>query len=327
VPSPPLVIPPALRDRARRQEGLVSTRQARDAGLTDQQVHRLLRSGRWQRVTRGVHDTSEPGRPELDPHDGRRRRAALTAALACPTAVVSGAAALVLHGVQGAPLEVTPEVTTVDGTSRRGPRGVVVRRWAEPLHAEVEGFRVARVDDALLQAAWTVGRRHGVALMDSARQQLLVSPEAFALAAARDRRRPGGRGRAAWWTSSDPRAESPAETWARLTCTDRGFPPDVLQLPVDDGHGRPVARVDLAWRLPDGTVLLVEIDGHDVHSLPGAVLHDRARQNLLLGARLLRFTGREAWDGTAARRVAAVLLAGGWRPRVPPPGYRYRIPS
>jgi very-short-patch-repair endonuclease len=71
----------------------------------------------------------------------------------------------------------------------------------------------------------------------------------------------------------------------------------------------------------------VEIDGRDVHSRPDAVLHDRARQNLLTGrgTTLLRFTGREAWDGTAAARIAAVLAAAGRHRPLPPPGYRFRL--
>jgi hypothetical protein len=327
VPTPPLTVPPALLQRARAQEGLLSVRQCHEAGITDARLHRLVRQGRWTRPTRGVYDTGEPSALDLDAHDRRRRRAALLGPLAYPGSVATGVAALVLHGVQGAPPVVVPEVTFPDGGARRGSGPVRVRRLRLDRSVDVFGVPCADVADALVQATTTSDRLHAVALMDSARHRRLITPAAFERAAARACRLPGGPARAAWWTASDPRAESPAETWARLTCADAGFRPDCLQLPVDDGTGRQVARVDLAWLLPDGGVVLVEIDGHDVHSLPDALLRDRDRQNRLVGRRtiVLRFAGREARDGTAARRVGAVLLAEGWHRQVPPRGFRYRL--
>ncbi|NOV98449.1 type IV toxin-antitoxin system AbiEi family antitoxin domain-containing protein [Isoptericola halotolerans] len=326
MPTPRLVVPTRLLLRAQVQEGLVSVRQARAEGMTDAQLHRLVRSHRWLRVARGVYDTREPGILDLDPYDRRRRRAAVLGALAHPGSIVTGVAALVLHGVQGAPTSVTPEVTMPDRTDRKGSGAVRVRRVTTNGHVEVHGLRSAMVADALVQAVPTVGRRHAVALMDSARQQRLIDADGFALAAQLDRRRPGGVRRRGWWQASRRQAESPAETWARLTCTDRGVRPDVLQLPVDDASGRQVARVDLAWLLPDGGALLVEIDGRDVHDRPDAVLRDRDRQNRLAGRRslVLRFTGREAWDGTAAARVAAVLEKERWHPQRPPATFRFR---
>lgn len=327
MPTPRLVVPPRLLLRAQVQEGLVSTRQARSAGLTDAQLHRLVRSRRWRRVVRGVYDTGEPGILDLDAYDRRRRRAAVLGPLAYPGSITTGVAALVLHGVQGAPTTVTPEVTMPDRTARTGSDAVRVRRVTTDGYVEVYGLRCATVTDALAQAVPTVDRRHAVALMDSARRQRSINPGDFARAARLDRRRPGGLRRRAWWQASSRWAESPAETWARLTCADRGVPPDVLQLPVDDGTGRQVARVDLAWLLPDGGALLVEIDGRDVHDLPEAVLKDRDRQNRLAGRRslVLRFTGREAWDGTVAARVAAVLEAERWHPQRPPSTFRLRL--
>jgi hypothetical protein len=327
MPSRPLVVPEAVRFFAGSQEGLVSARQCRLAGLTGQQVHRLVTAGRWTRVLRGVYDTGEPSDLELDAYDRRRRRAAVLGPLAYPGSIATGVAALVLHGVQGAPRTVTPEVTFPDGTPRRGAGAVVVRRAPLRRHVALLGVPCAVVEDALVQAVPTLGRRHAVALMDSARQRRAIGPAAFERAAGRSRRRPGGLARTGWWPSSDARAESPAETWARLTCADAGVAPDLLQLPVDDAAGREVARVDLAWLLPDGGALLAEIDGDAVHGTLAALHRDRERQNRIVGRRTIvqRFTGAEAWDGTVAARVREVLTAERWHPQSPPSDFRLRL--
>ncbi|WP_277213608.1 type IV toxin-antitoxin system AbiEi family antitoxin domain-containing protein [Isoptericola croceus] len=327
MPARPLAVPDAVRFFARSQEGLVSARQCRRAGLTGQQVHRLVASGRWSRVLRGVYDTGEPGDLDLDAYDRRRRRSAVLGPLAYPGSVATGVAALVLHDVQGSPQAVTPEVTFPDGTPRRGAGPVVVRRMPLRRHASPMGVPCAVVEDALVQAVPTVGRLHAVALMDSARQRRAIGRATFGRAADRAGRRPGGLARAGWWSSSDARAESPAETWARLTCADAGCGPDLLQLPVDDATGREVARVDLAWLLPDGGALLTEVDGEAVHGTLAALHRDRERQNRIVGRRTIvqRFTGGEAWDGTMAGRVREVLTAERWHPQAPAPGFRLRL--
>src|SRR5262249_49612157 len=101
-------------------------------------------------------------------------------------------------------------------------------------------------------------------------------------------RRAGAAPRRDWWDLADGRAESPLETWLRLTLSDARLPPAQLQWPVRDGEGR-LARLDLAY--PRQRVD-VEADGVSVHDQPGAVYRDRWRQNLLanLGWTVLRFT-------------------------------------
>lgn len=94
------------------------------------------------------------------------------------------------------------------------------------------------------------------------------------------------------------------------------MPPDALQLVVVDRAGRQLGRVDLAWRLPDGTWLLVEIDGAEIHSTPQAVYRDRSRQNALMstgGARLLRFTAGDI-RSRMVTTLSPMLSAAGWSP-------------
>lgn len=83
----------------------------------------------------------------------------------------------------------------------------------------------------------------------------------------------------------------------------------------------------MAWALPGGGVLLVEIDGREVHSRPEALVGDRRRQNRIdtRSTVVRRFTGSEARDGTAAAEVRQVLTAARWTPRPVPDDVAYCI--
>ncbi|MGF0118171.1 type IV toxin-antitoxin system AbiEi family antitoxin domain-containing protein [Promicromonospora sp. Marseille-Q5078] len=313
-PAPP--VPAALARVAGRQEGLVSAAQCREHGVTRSQVAGHVRRKAWDVVAPTVYDVGPPSPGGRHPHDRARRRAAVVGLLAHPGAVATGVCALVLRGVQGAPTVVEPEVTFPDGLSRRARPPVRLRRIVLERWDEIDGFACATVPDAFAQAVPDLDRRHAVALMDSALHRRDVTADGLAQAHDRARTHRGVMRTHSWWGEADGRAESPAETWARLSCADAGFAPDTLQLLVADGRGRPFARVDLAWRLPDGTALLVEIDGRDVHSTPEAVYADRERQNRIVTRRTLvrRFTGADAWSGRVASDVARLLTDAGWRP-------------
>src|SRR5699024_4261348 len=108
-------------------EGLISLDQYHRLGLGDTRLQNLLTRGQWERVVRGVYDTT----PQADRDwDARRRRAAWTGLLAMgKEAVAVGACALALQGVAGLPRCIAPEVTMADGRHVRGPAGVHVRRY------------------------------------------------------------------------------------------------------------------------------------------------------------------------------------------------------
>lgn len=302
----------------------MSTRQCVRSGLSEQQVSEAVNRGRWPRITRGVVDLA--GLVELtDRHeiDRQRRRVAILGALARPGAVVTGVAALVLHGIQGAPAVIRPEVTFPDGSPRRTRDAVQLRRLKLSRWLMLGDIPLVMLPDAVAQAVPNLDRWHGVAMIDSARNQRRLSETDLRAAHDLARFRAGVRRTHPWWDESDARAESPAETWARLACVDAGIPPDVLQLRIIDHGGRVVARVDLAWLLPDGRWLLVEIDGRDEHSTPDAVFRDRTRQNAILTERTLmrRFTGRDARTGVLVAELVPLLRAAGWHPGRPVPDY------
>ncbi len=313
---------------ARHQEGLVTLRQCLARGMTARQVTRRAERKEWERVARGVYDTGTVQPETLSAaYDHRRRRTALLGPLAHPGAAAVGVSALVLHGVHGAPIEFEPEVAVGLARPRLGDGPVRVRRILVPETVEVDGVPCAPLVDAFALAVPQVGRLDAVAMLDSARHQGLLSDEGLRRACHATTGRPGTRRSREWWGQSDPRAESPAESWARLTCADRGCPPDTLQLWVVNSRGDRLARVDMAWALPGGGVLLVEIDGREVHSRPEALVGDRRRQNRIdtRSTVVRRFTGSEARDGTAAAEVRQVLTAARWTPRPVPDDVAYCI--
>ncbi|WP_098462815.1 type IV toxin-antitoxin system AbiEi family antitoxin domain-containing protein [Isoptericola jiangsuensis] len=320
-------LPPTLVGAARRQEGLVTIRQCLESGMSRRRVQGHVERKDWERPARGVYDTGlVVPTSTSDGFAHRRRRTALLGPLSHEGTVAVGVSALVLHGVQGSPVRFVPEVAAPRAAHRAPDGPVRVRRILVTEPERLDGVLVAPVVDSLALAIPTLSRADAVAMMDSALHQGLVTPAGIAGARARATGRRGARRCEPWWSEPDARSESPAESWARVTCTAAGVPPDAVQLVVVRG-GQVVARVDLAWILPDGVVLLVEIDGRDVHSTPDALLHDRRRQNRIDTpvTMIRRFTGTEARDGTAAREVSAVLAQARWRPRPVAPGLAYCI--
>ncbi len=322
-------LPAELRARATRQEWLVDTRQLAEVGLSRQQVSKLCTRGVLTRVAYGVYDlipedpdarTEDPSSARDDPLDHRRRRSAWLGMLTHgPDAVAVGQTALVLHGIQGLPKRPKVEIARADRRERRARDGVALRRYSGlDRLARVQGRLVVPVEQALAQAVPELGRRHAVACLDSAVHQRLISAEGVRRAHDAARGRRGVERTHSWWDLVDGRAESPAETWARLSCVDEGIPPDVLQQKFVVERDR-IARVDMAWWLGPGRWLIAEIDGAKAHE--GALVRDSQRQNPLVGAGnvIQRFTGLDAGSSTIGPSLKPLLAAAGWRPGRPVP--------
>ena len=333
MPTPATPLPAALQRLALSQAGLVSAAQCSDTDLAPSPLRRLVRAGTLLPVVRGVYLVTDsvvvpPSRGAA--HDLRRRRAAITGLLAHgEQAVATGLAALVLLGVQGAPSDMSADVALRDGHSRRPIPGVRLRQVRVRKWLSVGDFACVPAEVALAQAVPEVDRLTAVCLMDSAMNRGLISPAD--LEHAHDLAR-GHRGVARtheWWRHADHRAESPAETFAWLTCADAGYPPDVLQLRVTDARGRFLARTELAWRLPDGRWLLVEVDGVDYHGSAEHRIADLHRQNPLITAATLlrRYSGADAMSGRLAADVVPILRAAGWRSGAVIPGGPLRLPD
>lgn len=298
----------------------MSKAQCDAARLGKQRVARLIEQRRWHRVTTAVYDTDPvppASRRRDDFHDHLRRRAAWIGLLAIEGAIAVGACSLALHRIQGLPVEVQPEIALPGGVYRRGRDGIVVRQYRSFPTSCLGPWRVARIDQALAQAIPGLPRDNAVAVMCNVLQQKYLDPAGLTrvhdlLRGHRDVEHVHG-----WFDHVDGRDESPAETFARLSCIDNGVPPDATQLVFTQG-GRFLARVDLAWVLPDGRWLVVEIDGLGPHGRPEALVKDAARQNRLLGTdRIVMLRFRPADNdkpGGIGAAVATHLRRFGWRP-------------
>ncbi len=106
----------------------------------------------------------------------------------------------------------------------------------------------------------------------------------------------------------DAGAQSPRETWLRLTVIGAGYPPPQTQIPVYGEHGELVAVVDLGW---EDVRIALEYEG-DHHRLDRRQFRrDIARFEALqdLGWMTIRVTSEDTQGGVLAR------LADAWRRR------------
>lgn len=323
MPQPVTFLPDAERILS-RQQGLLSTRQCEEFGVTRQTRCRLVQQGRWRRPVRGVYDTDPVPlgsrvRDDCFTH-AARWRTWLALLSHGPDAVAVGAAALVLHDVQGLPADFEPEVAMPDG-SRRVSRFGTLRQYRPFPTLRMGDREVARLDHALAQALPVLPRESALAVLDDVARRLGMTPDRLAAVHDLLRGRPGAKRVHALFPLVDARSESPAESAARLSCHDNGVPPDDLQARflID---GTVVARVDFVWRLPDGRWLVVEVDGVGPHSTARALVRDAPRQNRLLASGrviVLRFKPADnARPGGIGRQVAAVLRRHDWHPAAYP---------
>ncbi|GEL98557.1 hypothetical protein CTE05_21040 [Cellulomonas terrae] len=288
--------PLSLLTLARRQEGLVSAGQCDRAGVGTARRARLVRDGCWGLPTRAVFDV-EPGRDRRVDADHRRRRAAWLGMLAFgPRAIAVGPCALALHGVEGLPGNLHPEIALPGRSAGRHRDDIRVRTFGQFEVLRYGERAIADLVPALVQALPELPRRHAVAVLDGVLRRGSLTGAAFEVVRERVRGRRGSAGLTGWWSLVDPRAESPLETFARLECVDAGVPPDDLQVEIRSARGQLVGRGDLGWRLPGGRWLIAEIDGREFHERPEALLRDRSRQNALMSTGrvdILRFTAAD----------------------------------
>jgi len=328
--------PRAAERLLRRQAGLLSTVQCEELGIGRETRRRLVRQGRWTSPARSVYDTDPvplDSRSRDDWFDHAARWHTWFALLVHgPEAIATGCCALVLHGVAGLPRGFPLEVTRDDRSPRRSRHGVaVVDYYAAFPTTSVSGRQVARIDHAAAQALPKLPRQNALAVLDDLARRHGFTPDRLTELHELVRRRRGAARLHDLFGLVDGRADSPAESFARLSCHDNGVPPDDIQVRMVVG-GQVVARVDLGWKLPDGRWLVVEIDGLGPHSSPEALVRDAPRQNQLLASGqliMLRFKPADNnRPGGVGARIAEVLATHSWRPgRYDTVGTPVRLPT
>lgn len=302
-----------------QQAGVCTLAQAGRAGLSDGAVRRLVESGRWTRVHRGVLLTQ----PGLPPPEARLWAAHLALG---PDSVIAGRAAAWALGLLEAPPRADETILLMvpEPIQRRGP-GLAQRR-VRGLAARVHPVRQPRmltVEFAVLDLVRLAP--NDAAALDGvlrACRLRLTTPDRILTAAASLARVPR-RG-----LVRDVCAEaavgvaSPLELrYHRDVALPHRLPAAARQVPGSTWQGRTAYR-DLAY---PGDVL-VELDGRLGHERESEVFRDQLRDNAaaITGAATLRFGWHAvtAAPCTVAAQVSALLRLRGWTgsPRACAPG-------
>ena len=292
-------------DLATAQAGPVAVRQLVALGIPRSTIHDRITGEGWQRPFRGV--VVPPGLP-VD--QGTRTRAA---ALAIgPHAIITGASALLLHGVADQP-PLRPQL--VVPWRHRTPRcaGASVARTTTLRSddaAHDRGVLLATVSRALLDAAARAGTDRLRSWLVDGRQRRLVDPAAVL---ARANASPGVRGRSrlvrACSDADDSAADSALAAEVERLLRSLGFELDVPARTVEV-PGR-VLHPDLTLR---GLRIAVEVDGFGAHASRRGLDLDQRKHNAysLAGWTVLRIGWdrlRDDWDGFVAELRWAVARA------------------
>lgn len=261
-------------DLLRRHDGVITGVQARKAGLSQHAIERKVRSGSWQRLSRGVFHAVD--RPFTD---AARIRAAVWAHGERATA--SGlAAAWWLDVTRFAPTQV--EVTVPRASNHPQRTGIRLRRRDLGSDDVVEhhGLRVTALPLTVIEAA--VRRGGGPKVMDSALQRHVPIRILWA-AHLRNKGRHGSPAARRLLQAASDGARSEAERLLTHLLRQSGITGWKTNQPVA-GY-----EVDVLFQ---GTKVAIEVDGLAFHSLADDFQNDRVRQNAiaLAGWQVLRFT-------------------------------------
>lgn len=253
-----------LKDAERRQACLESF---------SEQLHRLLET----RVRTGLLVSPLPrlyARAELwDRLDQTMRTAYLARGLQKlhPRWVFCGTTAAVMHGLDVSwevqdPLEIASSSGRASTSSPHIARRYV--RGDDPVLAN--DVRVTSLPRTLLDCMRSLEFREALAVADSALHLGLISHEDLLAYVLGGRRGMSGVERARSVAEmADPRPENGMESIARALMHELGFATPELQVPfVDPVNPRRTYYVDYCWTLPDGSLIIGELDGAEKYRNP-----------------------------------------------------------
>lgn len=254
---------PELKRIALGQGGVVSSRQARNAGYTRDQILERLADGRWERVRYGQYaervDLS--GLPPWDRQIVEHRQLVHAAvnSMRPGSAVVSHHSALVMHDVPVWHADLV-EVQLTRTTGRSGAkagvrhhRGVLTQQDV----TEVNGLLVTTIARALIESAARSSFEGAVVSADAALRRPQVTTEEVRRLLDGTEFWAGGPTIRSALAFADPLAESVGESRLRVLMHNEGLPSAVLQAEFSDDDGF-IGRVDFYF--PDHNTV-VEFDG------------------------------------------------------------------
>ncbi|WP_460812688.1 hypothetical protein [Nocardioides salsibiostraticola] len=249
-------------------------------GLTRDQLRALVKAGAVRRIFYGVY-------LRTDVPDTIETRAACAAYALPEHCVVSDRSAAWLHGVdtydiaQNAgypPLEIVSR-TGHPPTSRPGVRGGK-RALADEDVMTLHGVKVTTPLRTACDVASLHGRLAAMAVLDQFCRLHGVTGADIARTLPRLVGRRGVKQLRELAPYVTPLAESPSESWTRLSAIDAGFPPPQPQIWVYvEGVGW--VRLDMGWEEPK---VALEYDGEEFHSSPADREHDQRRREALAAA-------------------------------------------
>jgi very-short-patch-repair endonuclease/predicted transcriptional regulator of viral defense system len=268
----------------------------RDAGITENRLKALARSGSLVRVRRGVYAT----RPAIDyaainPRRGHALQVAAVGSAVGRDAVASHHSAALIHGINllnQAAGTVTLTRPPARRTSRLRSDGIVFHAADLPTEHVTSryGLLVTTVPRTVIDLARTSSFREAVVAADSTLQAELATKADLLTIAGVCRRWPGIQQARRVIEFSDERAESVLESCARVALAEAGLEPPELQVTI---HGPDWSfRVDLCW--PKHRVI-AEADGLVKYNSRKDLAKQFERDRLLrdAGYQVIHFTWHE----------------------------------
>lgn len=237
-----------------------------------------------------------------------------------PDWVFSSFSAALVHGLQVSQNLLNEVHLAMDEHGNRLIRDPVIKcHVVRTLEFDlVDGIRVTPLAQTLLDCLCQADFARGLAIADSALHWGLIDEARLRGYVKRfGFRRRGVQTARKVVRWMDGRSENGGESMARAVMIDLGFELPELQVEIEDPMepGR-ICRVDFYWKLPDGRVVIGELDGKCKYVLEGAqglapaierLSHERRREAHinLTGAKVLRFSFSEAMDASYMRCLLA----------------------
>ena len=277
----------AIYEHTSKYHGVISRKEALEAGVTSGQFANYVRQRRLERAARGVFVVS--GCPPS------WHQSARIAALSVD-GLISHRAAAALHRIDGFDLG-RRELTVARNRGPRRPQEFLLHQttqWhlADPL--EIDGLPVTGLTRTVIDVGAVVGWRRFEWLIDAViRQELCGWHELYTVLQCHSVQGRNGCGPLRRVLDAhNPKNRVPDSIWNRMfgqLLNSRGLPEPVYEFEVLDRSGRFVARVDLAY--PERRVA-IELDSIRWHLNRESFERDSRRKNKLIdqGWTVLSFT-------------------------------------